>query len=36
MNIAEFQKKIEDIYFARDAARGLAGTHMWFCERSAS
>ncbi len=32
MRIAEFQKRIEDIYFARDNARGLAGTHMWFCE----
>jgi NTP pyrophosphatase (non-canonical NTP hydrolase) len=32
MDIAEFQKKIEHIYFARDSARGLAGTHMWFCE----
>lgn len=32
MKIAEFQKKIEDIYFARDEKRGLAGTHMWFCE----
>jgi NTP pyrophosphatase (non-canonical NTP hydrolase) len=32
MQIAEFQKRIEDIYFARDSARGLAGTHMWFCE----
>jgi NTP pyrophosphatase (non-canonical NTP hydrolase) len=32
MRIAEFQKKIEDVYFERDAARGLAGTHMWFCE----
>ena len=32
MKIAEFQKKIEDIYYRRDAARGLAGTHMWFCE----
>jgi NTP pyrophosphatase (non-canonical NTP hydrolase) len=32
VNIAEFQKKIEDIYYARDSARGLAGTHMWFCE----
>ncbi len=20
------------IYYARDSARGLAGTHMWFCE----
>jgi NTP pyrophosphatase (non-canonical NTP hydrolase) len=32
MRIAEFQKKIEDVYFERDNARGLAGTHMWFCE----
>ena len=32
MHIGEFQKRIEDIYFERDSARGLAGTHMWFCE----
>lgn len=32
MDISQFQKKIEEIYFARDSARGLAGTHMWFCE----
>ena len=32
MRIAEFQKLIEDIYYERDSARGLAGTHMWFCE----
>ena len=32
MRIAEFQKLIEAIYYERDAARGLAGTHMWFCE----
>lgn len=32
MSIAEFQKQIEAIYFDRDRARGLAGTHMWFCE----
>ncbi len=32
MRIAEFQKQIEDVYFERDSARGLAGTHMWFCE----
>lgn len=32
MHIAEFQKQIEDVYYERDAARGLAGTHMWFCE----
>ncbi len=32
MHIGEFQKLIEKIYFERDNARGLAGTHMWFCE----
>lgn len=32
MQIADFQKRIEDIYYERDAARGLSGTHMWFCE----
>ena len=32
MRIAEFQKRIEEIYYERDKARGLAGTHMWFCE----
>jgi NTP pyrophosphatase (non-canonical NTP hydrolase) len=32
MQIGEFQKQIEAIYYARDSARGLAGTHMWFCE----
>jgi NTP pyrophosphatase (non-canonical NTP hydrolase) len=32
MSIAEFQKRIEEIYLERDRARGLAGTHMWFCE----
>jgi NTP pyrophosphatase (non-canonical NTP hydrolase) len=32
MQIAQFQKLIEDIYYAKDSARGLAGTHMWFCE----
>lgn len=32
MRIADFQKRIEDIYYERDAKRGLAGTHMWFCE----
>jgi len=32
MRIQEFQKRIEEIYFERDSARGLAGTHMWFCE----
>ena len=32
MKIRDFQKRIEEIYFERDRARGLAGTHMWFCE----
>lgn len=32
MRIAEFQRRIEEIYYEKDAARGLAGTHMWFCE----
>jgi len=32
MRIAEFQRVIEDIYFEKDSARGLAGTHMWFME----
>ena len=32
MRIAEFQKLIEEIYYGRDSERGLAGTHMWFCE----
>lgn len=32
MEIGEFQKLIERIYFERDQRRGLAGTHMWFCE----
>ncbi|MFT7668292.1 MAG: NTP pyrophosphatase (non-canonical NTP hydrolase) [Planctomycetota bacterium] len=32
MKIDEFQKLIEKIYFERDNSRGLAGTHMWFCE----
>ena len=32
MTIDEFQKRIEDIYFDRDSARGVAGTFMWFAE----
>lgn len=32
MQIREFQKTIEAIYYERDSARGLAGTHMWFME----
>ena len=32
MEIREFQEEIEAIYYERDSARGLAGTHMWFAE----
>ena len=32
MQVKEFQALIERIYLARDSSRGLAGTHMWFCE----
>lgn len=32
MEIRDFQRRIEEIYYERDSARGLAGTHMWFCE----
>ena len=32
MKISEFQKLIEDIYFARDSARGRDGTFVWFVE----
>jgi NTP pyrophosphatase (non-canonical NTP hydrolase) len=32
MEVREFQALIERIYFERDSKRGLAGTHMWFCE----
>ncbi len=32
MRIDEFQRLIESIYFERDQGRGLAATHMWFCE----
>jgi len=32
MQITEFQKLIENIYYERDSARGLHGTHMWFAE----
>ena len=32
MEIQQFQRLIEAIYYERDSARGLAGTHMWFCE----
>lgn len=29
---ASFQRLIEDIYFARDQARGVPGTLLWFVE----
>ena len=32
MELAEFQKRIEDIYFHRDSRRGVEGTFMWFVE----
>ncbi len=32
MQISEFQKLIEAVYYEKDSKRGLAGTHMWFCE----
>ncbi len=32
MQVSEFQQLIERIYLSRDSQRGLAGTHMWFCE----
>ncbi|MFH1539268.1 MAG: MazG nucleotide pyrophosphohydrolase domain-containing protein [bacterium] len=32
MTISEFQKKIREIYYERDSARGAAGAFMWFVE----
>lgn len=32
MTIREFQQLIDDVYGAKDAARGTAGTFMWFTE----
>jgi NTP pyrophosphatase (non-canonical NTP hydrolase) len=32
MTIAEFQRRIEAIYYEKDSARGRAGTFMWFAE----
>ncbi len=32
MTIAEFQRRIEEIYFARDKARGMERTFLWFVE----
>jgi len=30
--MGEFQKLIEDIYYPKDAARGVPGTLLWFLE----
>ena len=32
MDIEAFQKRIEEIYYRKDAARGAAGTFRWFVE----
>jgi NTP pyrophosphatase (non-canonical NTP hydrolase) len=32
LEISEFQKKIKDIYFEKDSARGVNGTFAWFVE----
>jgi len=32
MELGEFQKRIEDIYFERDSSRGLEGSFLWFVE----
>ena len=32
MRISEFQKRIEEIYFQRDSARGRDRTFVWFVE----
>ena len=32
MEIAEFQKRIEEIYYDRDSRRGLEKTFMWLVE----
>ena len=32
MEIAEFQKRIEDIYLQKDSSRGVSGTFVWFVE----
>lgn len=34
MKISEFQQWIDKVYGERDRARGLAKTHMWFCEET--
>ena len=32
MELSDFQRLIEKIYFERDKARGVGGTFMWFVE----
>ena len=32
MQISEFQRLIERLYFSRDSARGLGGSFLWFME----
>ena len=32
MQLAEFQKRIRDRYFATDNARGIPGTFLWLSE----
>ncbi len=32
MSLRDFQKRIEEIYFEKDQARGVEGTYMWFAE----
>ena len=32
MEIKDFQRLIEAIYYERDSGRGLHGTYMWFAE----
>jgi len=32
MKVSEFQQRIEQIYGAKDASRGTAGTYMWLAE----
>lgn len=32
LGVGEFQKLIEDIYFAKDKGRGLHASYMWFAE----
>jgi len=32
MTVREFQKLIEDIYYAKDSGRGMEAAYMWFVE----